>query len=141
MTRESKKPSELSTAEWAVMKVVWDAGAAALGDIHERVAGERQWAYSTVKTLVRRLVAKGWLEYQEVGNSFLYRPAVSRGDAVRAAIGEFSNRVLDGLLSPFVAYYAEQNRLKPDDLTELERIVRKHRQLGRNGHGERRSAV
>ncbi len=137
MDKRPKEPAGLSTAEWAVMKVVWDAGALALGDIHERLAGERRWAYSTVKTLVRRLVAKGWLEYQEVGNSFLYRPAVSRSKAVKAAIGEFSNRVLDGLLSPFVAYYAEQDKLKPEDLAELERIVEKHRQTGRNGHGKR----
>ena len=130
MAKDAKEPVGLSTAEWAVMKVVWEDGPLATGDIYARLAERERWAYPTEKTLIRRLVAKGWIEYRRVGNSFLYRPAVGRGKAVQSAIREFSNRVLDGLLSPFVAYYAEQDKLSPADIAQLEEILKRHREKG-----------
>ena len=102
----------------------------ATGEIYEKLAKDREWAYSTVKTLVRRLVDKGWLTYRRVGNSFLYRPAVPRTKAVRAAVSEFSGRVLDGLLSPFVAYYADEKGLSPEEIARLEEIIAQHRKRG-----------
>ena len=131
MAAPNGKPTGLSAAEWEIMKDAWDGGPMALGDIYARLEKENRWAYSTVKTLVRRLVAKGWLEYTRVGNSFLYQPAVARAKAVKSAIREFSDRVLGGLLSPFVAYYAEQGHLKSEDVAQLEEILKQQREKRR----------
>jgi BlaI family penicillinase repressor len=126
--RKPKRSSSLSESEWEVMKVIWEHGPMALGDIHAKVDPARKWAYSTVKTLIRRMTEKGWLEAKRVGNSFLYRPAMPKRKAIQAAIEDFSDRVLDGLLSPFVAYYAERKSLSKEDLDQLEEIVRQHRE-------------
>lgn len=120
----------LSPTEWEIMKVMWKHGPMAARDVYARLSEERKWASSTVKTLLRRMVKKGWLDYQQIGNSYLYRGTVPREKALRAAIREFSGRVLDGVLSPFVAYYAEQKNLTPEDLVQLEEILKGHRQKG-----------
>ena len=130
MTGNSNEHPALSASEWEVMKVVWDGGPMAMGDIYERLSKDQNWAYATAKTLVRRMVAKGWLSYQRVGNSFLYRAAMPRKKAVRSAVKEFSSRVLDGLLSPFVAYYTEEKNLSSDDIAALEAIIKRHRKKG-----------
>lgn len=109
------------------MTVIWDDGPMPARDVHARLADQQDWAYSTVKTLLRRMVAKGWLEYDQIGNSFLYRPAVHREKAVRRAVREFSARVLNGALAPFVAYYAETHGPTDDDIADLEAIIRQHR--------------
>ena len=70
------------------MKVIWERGPVALGDIYDRLTDQQSWAYSTVKTLVRRMAAKGWLDCQRVGSSFLYRAAVPKAKAVRSAVDE-----------------------------------------------------
>ena len=127
MARRSKGLADLSASEWEVMKVMWERGPLASRDIYAEVSGERSWAYSTVKTLVRRMVAKGWLAYEQVGNSFLYRAAVPRGKAVRGAVREFTSRVLDGVLSPFVAYYAEDRELSAEDAAQLEQLLAQYR--------------
>ena len=124
------RPS-LSEAEWAVIKVLWEFGPMASRDVYARLAQERAWAYSTVKTLLRRMTAKGWIEYRQVGNSFLYRAAVPRARAVKSAVREFADRVLDGVLAPFVAYFAEDRRLSQEDLAQLEDLIR--RQRGQKG--------
>jgi len=130
MAKRRKELPGLSDSEWAVMKVLWDGGRMATGDVYSQLTDTRDWAYSTVKTLLRRMVAKGWLDAQRVGNSYLYRPAVPRERAVRRAVSEFSSRVLDGLLTPFVAYYVEERDLTPEELSKLENIIRQQRAKG-----------
>ena len=136
----SKRLSSLSDAQWAAMKVIWERGPVALGDIYDRLTDQQSWAYSTVKTLVRRMAAKGWLDCRRVGSSFLYRAAVPKAKAVRLAVAEFSDRVLDGVPSPFVAYYAERKSLDASSLAHDQRLhvglpVREGR--GRRGRHER----
>ena len=122
------KPSpRISDAEWEVMKIFWEHGALASRDVYARLSQEQPWAHATVKTLLRRMVEKGWLSYTPVGNSFLYRPAVSKQKGLRSAIKRFSERVLGGALAPLVAYYTEKKQLTPEDVAELERLLERHR--------------
>ena len=130
MAKRRKELADLSGSEWAVMKALWEGREMAAGEVYGVLAQERDWAYPTVRTLLRRLVAKGWVDAQRVGNSYLYRPAVPRDKAVRRAVREFSTRVLDGLLTPFVAYYIEEHDLSPEEVAQLEAIVRRQREKG-----------
>lgn len=119
-------PRSLSDSEWEVMKVLWEHGPLAARNVYAHLAGAQPWAHGTVKTLLRRMVQKRWLSYTRVGNSFLYRSAVPRRKGLRAAVRQFSERVLGGALSPFVAYYAEEKRLTPEDVAELEKLLKRH---------------
>ena len=50
---------QLSDAEWKVMHAVWALrGAVTVRQVHEHLDAETGWAYSTVKTLMERLVEK-----------------------------------------------------------------------------------
>jgi len=130
MTKRKKTLPPLSQSEWTVMKVIWDEESMSAAEVYAQLSRHREWAYSTVRTLLRRMVAKGWLDYRRVGTSFLYRPAVARENAMRRAVREFTNRVLDGAMASFVAYYADDAGLTSDDLDRLEEIIRQHRKGG-----------
>ncbi len=86
-------------------------------DIFQRVPPEREWAYKTVKTLIARLVKKGALTFEQVGNSYLYTPAFSRDEMTGAATRSFVERVFDGALHPFVAHFARQ--ASPEEIRAL----------------------
>ena len=47
--------------------------------------------------------------------------------AVRRAVREFSARVLNGAHTPFVAYYAEEKGLSPEEVSELDELIRQYR--------------
>ena len=134
MAKKPKDLPDLSAAEWEVMKVIWEHGPMAARDVYSHLQNDQDWTYVTVKTFLRRVVKKGWLDYDQIGNSYLYRAAVPRDKAVFAAIGGFSNRVLGGVLAPFVAYFAKQNDLTPEDLDQLEQILKHHRRREGRGH-------
>ena len=50
--------ARLSEAEWRVMNVVWAQAPVSTRDVLERVEDETKWAYTTVKTVLDRLVTK-----------------------------------------------------------------------------------
>ncbi len=118
---------KLSESEWEIMNVLWDKGPCALGEVYQGLDGDRNWSYDTVKVLMHRMTDKGWLDTKRVGNSYLYSPAVERSTAVRQALHEFSRRVLDGMLSPVVAYLCEEQNLSEEDFNKLERLLDEHR--------------
>jgi BlaI family transcriptional regulator, penicillinase repressor len=106
MTSHKNIP-RLSELEWEVMKPLWKNGPMAARDIYAAVPNEQGWAYKTLKTMLARLVKKGALAYDQIGNSYLYRAAYTREEMTRATMGSFVDRVFDGALQPFVAYFAE----------------------------------
>ena len=122
----------LSESEWQVMKVFWGKGPMALRDVVQELDGANGWTYGTVKTLVNRMAGKGWLSTQRVGNSYLYSPAVKKSRAIDQALQEFSTRVLDGMLSPVVAYFSEREQLSDEDAKELQSLLDQYRK-GRRG--------
>lgn len=102
-----RQPPSLSDAEWEVMKPFWEHGPMAARDLFERLPEHHGWAYKTVKTMLARLVKKGALSYQQVGNSYLYRPAFKREAVTRRATRTFMERVFDGSVQPFAAHFLE----------------------------------
>ena len=80
------EPITLSPAEWEIMKIFWEHGPLAARDVYAQLPKKRGWAYKTVKTLLSRLVAKEALAYDQVGNSYLYRPVVDRDRMTRQEV-------------------------------------------------------
>lgn len=122
----SRDIPKLSDMEWEVMKPLWKHGPMAARDIYDAIPDSYGWAYKTVKTMLARLVKKNVLEFDRIGNSYLYRPVYTRSEMARDATGTFIRRVFDGAMSPFVAQFAEH--ASKDELAmlkrELERIER-----------------
>ena len=81
------------------------------------------WADKTVKTLLSRLVAKGALEYEQVGNSYLYRAAVDRDHVTREEVRGFVDRVLGGSVMPVLAHFIERHDLAPGEIAQLRTML------------------
>jgi BlaI family penicillinase repressor len=98
----------LSEMEWEILKPLWDKGPMAARDIYQWAPKGRDWAYKTVKTMLARLVKKGALSYEQIGNSYLYKPVYSRAEMTGTATRSFIHRVFDGGIRPFLAHFVEQ---------------------------------
>ncbi len=108
---------KLSEQEWEVMKPLWEHGPMAARDVFAAIPDTQGWAYNTVKTMLGRLVKKGAIEYDQIGNSFLYRTVYSREEMSQDATSSFVQRVFDGALSPFLAHFAQS--ASPEELRRL----------------------
>lgn len=116
-------PKDLSKAEWKVMKIVWEQGKAMAREVYT-IAGRRHaWSPATVKTILKRLVDKGYLSTTRVGNGFVYRPAQSAGAALRAAADTLLTNTVSGTTGPLLAHMVERTALSEDDLNALQKLI------------------
>ena len=120
-------PASLSPAEWEVMKVIWERGPSAARDVYAALPQGKEWAYKTVKTLLSRLVAKGALEYDQIGNSYLYRAAVAQEQMTCQEIRSLFSRVVSAAVSPVLANLIEQADLSDEEIRQLEQTLRQKR--------------
>ncbi len=115
--------TDIQDAELAVLQVLWEAGeplplAAILETLHAR----RNWADSTVKTLLRRLQEKGAVTLQKRG---VYAAAIAREDYQGAANHSFLQKLYQGSAKSLVASLVQEGKLTQEDIAELTALFRK----------------
>jgi len=118
-----EEPRDLSRAEWKVMKVVWELRKAMAREIYTLVGEQHDWSPATVKTLLKRLVEKGYVSTTQVGNGFVYRPARPPLPTLRTAADTLMSNVVEGMTGPLLAHMVEQTPLSESDLDSLQKLI------------------
>ncbi len=119
-----KPESELTEAEWAIIKSVWDKEPCSAPEIQERLLKETSWTYSTVRTLMDRMVGKGLLSAKKERNLTLYSSAITRSQAQRGELLYALKHAFNGALTPMVQCLLETNTLSDEELAELETLIK-----------------
>ncbi len=117
------KLPDLSKVEWNLMNVIWRYKKATVSDVYAYFKERRGWSYTTVKTMMQRLVKKGYLESDASQRAHVYKPAVTRRSTVKKALSETLDRVLDDELAPLVAYASRRRNLSDEDIETLKKIL------------------
>ena len=120
-------PVELTQAEWTIIKALWPREPCTAPDIQEALLTQTGWTYSTVRTLMDRMVGKGLLTAGKLRHLTLYRSAVSRTEAQRGELGYALKHAFDGALTPMVQCLLESDDLDARELAELERLIKARR--------------
>ena len=121
MTSAERK--ELSRAEWKVMKIVWELKKGMAREVYTIAAGRHAWTPATVKTLLKRLVEKGYVTTTAVGNGFVYRPAHSALSTLQSAADTLLTNAVEGVTAPLLAHMVEQTSLSEEDLDALQKLI------------------
>jgi predicted transcriptional regulator len=120
-----KKPSiELTGSEWTIIKAVWEKEPCTAPVIQQEVEKQTAWTYSTVRTLMDRMTAKGLLKARKQRNLTLYQSAVSRQQAQRGELLYALKHAFNGALTPMVQCLLNTDTLSADELTEIEALVK-----------------
>lgn len=121
----SKKSAELTEVEWEIMKVVWEKEPCTAGSVQEVLAGNRDRAYSTVKTTMDRMVEKGFLRIEKVRNLQLFHACISKIEAKRGEFQRMLKRAFDGALTPMMQFLIEHEGISKKQAYELRKLVNK----------------
>ena len=113
----------VSQAEWEVMEVFWADGAHAARDVYAALSRARSWDIKTVRTLLSRLVEKGALDYDQIGNSYLYRAAYTKDQLICGEVRNVANRTLDGSVSALFASFIREESLDVDEIKKLRKLL------------------
>jgi BlaI family transcriptional regulator, penicillinase repressor len=125
----------LSDAEWQVMNALWEKHPATAREIIGRLEGKADWAYTTVKTMLSRLVVKQAVGESKLGNTSTYSPLVDRQNTQRKALRTVFEKVLDGTTAPLMHFLIEENKISEKEREELIRMLKRtDRKGGRREH-------
>jgi BlaI family penicillinase repressor len=128
-----KKPTvELTAAEWAVIKAVWEKEPCTAPDIQQKLAKQTGWAYSTVRTLMDRMVGKGLLSAMKARNLTLYRSVITRQQAQRGELLYALKHAFNGALTPMVQCLLDAGELSAGELSELEALIKARKKGAKN---------
>jgi BlaI family penicillinase repressor len=119
-----KSPTELTEAEWTIIKAVWDAEPCTAPAIQEKLFQATGWHYSTVRTLMDRMAAKGALRAKKQGKLTIYQSAVTRGEAQRGEMVYALKHIFNGALTPMVQCLLEDRHLDEKELASLEALIK-----------------
>jgi len=107
--------------ETAIMECLWDRGQATVSEVYKALAPQREIAYTTVKTVMERLAAKGYLHTDNHQRAYVYTPTQSRDDVLR----QMSETIFTGLLNDFgevIAAHLLEETVRQCDQETLERL-------------------
>lgn len=132
--RRKKTVTELTEAEWEILNIVWDKEPCAAGTVQEALADRKDWAYTTVKLTMDRMVKRGFLEIEKIRNLQLFRACISKVEARRGELRKMLNRAFDGALTPMLKFLIEHEGLSMEETTQLRELVRQSRKKGKSSN-------
>lgn len=113
----------LSRRERDIMDILFRRGRATADEVMRELSGNP--SYSTVRTQLRVLEAKGHVRHAEDGRRFVYTPVVPRAAARKAALRRVVDTFFDGSVERVVAALlgGEAVRLSDEELRRIQSLV------------------
>jgi predicted transcriptional regulator len=114
--------NELTKAEAQVMHYIWKLEKSFLKDIVEAFPEPRP-AYTTISTVIRVLVKKGYVDYNSYGKVHEYYPLVSRKDYFRKHVKSIINNHFDGSVVSFASFFTGDDAVDLGELEEIKQLI------------------
>jgi predicted transcriptional regulator len=101
--------------ELLCLNALWILGDGNVREVQEIVVNTRPLAYTTIMTVLDRLVRKGKLSRRKTGRAFVYRPETSQDSMRRAAIRELVDSLFNGSEAELAGFLASTEKLGPQE--------------------------
>jgi BlaI family transcriptional regulator, penicillinase repressor len=120
-----KQAEQLTPLELDIMKVLWeqDGAGGTVQTVVDKLKPSRELAYTTVQTMLNVLLRKGKVERLQNERAYVYKPVVSRANALQNALGDLVDRLFGGSAESLVMNLVETRRLTPEKLDEIRRLI------------------
>lgn len=112
----------LTKAEEQLMNYVWKLEKAFFKELKEQFP-EPKPATTTINTLLKRLIDKGYINYKLYGNSREYYPLVKKSKYFSNHINGLIKNFFNDSAEQFASFFAEETDLSEEDLRRLRDIV------------------
>jgi BlaI family transcriptional regulator, penicillinase repressor len=113
----------LSPAETEILRLVWQLQSATVQEVCEALPNDRDIAYATVQTLLRRLEKKGYVRHKSIGKAHVFSAAVQQEKVVSQTVAEFVERLFGGDPLPLMLHLADNSKLEAKDIERLRKSI------------------
>lgn len=113
----------ISESEWKVMECLWNEPNLTLKEIADKLK-DTNWRYTTIRTLVTRLMEKGVIDADKTSTAnFKYFPVAPEKECKVEETKSFLTRVFDGSIAMMVSTLAKGEALSKGEVEELKKII------------------
>jgi len=120
-TTAGHDPSELGELERSILSVVWRKSEVTAEQVREELG--RPLKDSTIRTVLRRLEEKGYLEHSLENRTFLYRPAESRNRVAGRAVKRIVDWFCEGSVEALLVGMVDSKVLGQSELQRLATLI------------------
>lgn len=114
----------ISESEREVLKVLWERKTATVREIRTSLANSgRQWAHTTVNTLLGRLEQKQCVRCDRTGFAHVFRPAVSREQLMRHRVDTLADELCDGSRVPLMLALVDGQTFSKAEIDQFRNLL------------------
>ena len=123
MTHRNTQRRPLTELQQAILDRLWSGGAATSEQIREALPPPHRLKDSTVRTLLRRLEARGYVSHRLEGKAFVYEAAVAPRRVAAHSVRQIIDRFWSGSVEQFLHGMVDEKILTPAEIARLARKI------------------
>lgn len=113
---------QLTKAEEQVMRYLWNLDKAYLKNILDEFPDPKP-ATTTIATLLKRVIDKGFVGYHQHGSNREYFPLVKKTDYFSKQVNSMIKDYFNNSAAQFASFFTNETNLNLTDLEEIKRMV------------------
>lgn len=112
----------LTKAEEQVMKYLWKLERAYMKNIRNEFS-EPIPATTTIATLLKRLIDKGFIEYNQHGSNREYYPVVKKSEYFSTQVNSMIKNFFNNSTTQFASFFTNETNLSVKELEDLKKVI------------------
>lgn len=113
---------KLSEFEIQVLKTLWKQENAFLKEIYENFKSPKP-AYTTVSTVVGRMIEKNVIAFEKVGRDKCYHSLISKKEYFSSVLKSMISNHFNDSTAQFASFFAKDVELSKEQLKELNKLI------------------
>jgi predicted transcriptional regulator len=118
-----KKSITLTEAELRLMKLLWQRGESAVGELVAAMREGSALAYNSVLTTIRILEQKGYVHHRQEGRAFLYSPSIAEHEASKTEVRHIMQRFFGNSRERLLLSLLGDDEITADELRRLKDAI------------------
>ncbi|MBW7839901.1 MAG: BlaI/MecI/CopY family transcriptional regulator [Chitinophagaceae bacterium] len=113
---------KLSKSEEQLMEFIWQKEKAFMKDLIDCFP-EPKPASTTVATLLKRMIEKKAIGYNQMGNSREYYPLIKKSEYFSKRVNTMIKDYFDDSVIQFASFFTKETKLTKDQLEQLRKLI------------------
>jgi predicted transcriptional regulator len=130
-----RKSPTLTEAELRLMKMLWQRGESAVGDLVAAMPDGDALAYNSVLTTIRILEKKGYVSHRQEGRAFIYTACVAQNDASKVEVRHVLQRFFGNSREKLLLSLLGDEEITPAELQRLRDAIKQNANAASEGEG------
>lgn len=116
---------KLTTKEEEIMQILWEIERGLVHDVINRLPKPKP-PYSTISSVIRILEKRGYVGHKAYGRTYEYFPVISKKEYRKKTFRYLLQNYFDNSLENVVSFMAKEEKLKPEDIEEINKIIQQN---------------